>query len=111
MNNKLLWKLHFFLLDRHSRYMMLNMRPFYGGLVSHVLVAAAVPLKSGTNVNQRYCCNFAKINPTTSSSHPSATAHHMRQSTAKTRRPLRLSRLQIESRDVDKEKHGDTEFV
>jgi len=39
--------------------------------MSHVLVADAGLLKSGTNINQRYCCNFAEINLTIFSSHPS----------------------------------------
>lgn len=86
-----------FLLDHHSHYMMLNMcpsdvRPFHRGYMSHVLVADAVLLKSGTNINQRYCCNFAEINLTIFSSQPSVepTRYHTPYASAnrKTRRPL-----------------------
>lgn len=90
-----------FLLDHHSHYMMFNMWlsdvwPFHRGYMSHFLVAEAVPLKSGTNINQHYCCNFTEINLKIFSSHPSveATCYHTPYASTNPKNTLAIMALQ-----------------
>lgn len=66
------------------------------GDTSHVLVAEAIPLKSDTNINQHYCCNFTEINLTIFSFHPSieATRYHTPYASTNRKNTLAIMALQ-----------------